>query len=482
MACAGALACGAVSASELYNSKLKDINRKFLAIETESGGVFEKCKAHGVPALTIRGISDRADRDKSTLEADSIGAYRTIAARNAATFLRLQIQNKKFVANLLQLRGQAQDRARRSVVSQIPLSPLNALLDLVSQEIDARLGEISSELRLRAPGYRLPVPRVQRVFDVEVLAPVNDRGPEEISKIIEIERTLAIGIPKSYPDPSLPWVIARDLLSVKIGNAQLVPFVIDFGSIRPPRGDFRSGSSGQLVDVCKRTLGAKPVFIIDSVHLGSPTRRNHLAKLVREEFEAKFILIFRNEVRALRESEFIAEVGASVYRLREVPFSEIALFLQVNFGMTDTQADAIALKLKNTFVQFQLDAHPAYFAGISKEILWKILEANRRTELIGLAVSGFLSFVVADDQSDVSLSCSTRERFLRLLASEINVHKRSFDQMSLTAFVKEFAERHDFSLDVRQFINGFVDNGILSEFDDKIGFSLRFVEQLLISE
>jgi nucleoside phosphorylase len=63
----GYLVCGAVSKSKIYNSKLRTLERSLLAIETESGGVFAQAKAHGVPALAIRGISDFADKDKKNL-------------------------------------------------------------------------------------------------------------------------------------------------------------------------------------------------------------------------------------------------------------------------------------------------------------------------------------------------------------------------------------------------------------------------------
>src|SRR6516162_9431910 len=64
----GTIACGSVSKSDIYNQKLRALDRKVLAIETESGGVFEAAAAAGVPGLTIRGISDYADERKSELE------------------------------------------------------------------------------------------------------------------------------------------------------------------------------------------------------------------------------------------------------------------------------------------------------------------------------------------------------------------------------------------------------------------------------
>ena len=63
----GNIACGSVSKSEIYSSNLKQIDRKILAVETESGGVFHACQGHATPAIAIRGICDYADKNKSKL-------------------------------------------------------------------------------------------------------------------------------------------------------------------------------------------------------------------------------------------------------------------------------------------------------------------------------------------------------------------------------------------------------------------------------
>jgi nucleoside phosphorylase len=56
----GLIACGAVSGSTDYNKSVRKLDRKILAIETESGGLFSVAKRLNIPALTIRGISDYA--------------------------------------------------------------------------------------------------------------------------------------------------------------------------------------------------------------------------------------------------------------------------------------------------------------------------------------------------------------------------------------------------------------------------------------
>jgi nucleoside phosphorylase len=61
----GTIACGNVSASPDYNEAVRATDRKVLAIETESGGLFFAARQHNVPAFTVRGISDYAGIDKN---------------------------------------------------------------------------------------------------------------------------------------------------------------------------------------------------------------------------------------------------------------------------------------------------------------------------------------------------------------------------------------------------------------------------------
>ena len=87
----GPVACGPVSASKAFNDKLKSLHRKVIAIETESGGIFSKVSARGIPAIAIRGISDFADDQKAELEKRSKGGARKLAMLNAVSLLQAQL-------------------------------------------------------------------------------------------------------------------------------------------------------------------------------------------------------------------------------------------------------------------------------------------------------------------------------------------------------------------------------------------------------
>jgi nucleoside phosphorylase len=86
----GPIACGPpVAASESFKHWVKSRNRKYLSLDTESSGVLTA--ASFVPGstaiLSIRGISDAGDEQKSRLEAVSKDAIRGLAMRNATRLL-----------------------------------------------------------------------------------------------------------------------------------------------------------------------------------------------------------------------------------------------------------------------------------------------------------------------------------------------------------------------------------------------------------
>jgi hypothetical protein len=110
-----------------------------------------------------------------------------------------------------------------------------------------------------------------------------------------------------------------------------------------------------------------------------------------------------------------------------------------------------------------------------------LLQANRRAELIQLAVDGFLTFVVAGDLADVTLSRTTRSRFLRKLVVALKVEKRPLDQEHLISFTRSFSSQYDFDIYPIQFIHSFIDKGVLYFEGETIRFSLPFIESYLLA-
>jgi nucleoside phosphorylase len=478
----GTIVCGAVSRSESYNDKLRAIDRKLLAIETESGGIFERAHMLGLPALTIRGISDYADRGKGALEDETAGNVRRVAALNAASFLRLQMNNSRFVGALRRRREAVEDsKSTQITVASTAGGDLLTLIQEVGQQIDEKLRELSPEFRLQPKGYCLPVPRVREITFPGGIDQPAEAEPADVRDVLQRRRGLLVTMPRNYPDQSLAWVLGEDLLTVEIAGKQVVPIVVDGRTLSPPRSGLANALRQFTANWIGDLSGTQIVFIIENIPLSSKTRLNFLIEETKLFPEAKFIFLTRNDLNISTEYEFSAEASAGLFRLSDISFLEIAHFIQKNFSMTGSESEVIALRLRDTFNQFNLSAHPTYFAGIPREILSALLQANRRAELIQLAVDGFLTFVVADDLADVTLSRTTRSRFLRKLAVVLKVDKVTLDQKGLVGFTQIFSSKYDFDINPIQFIHSFIDKGVLYFEGDSIRFSLPFIESYLLA-
>ncbi|MHA6684851.1 phosphorylase family protein [Mesorhizobium sp. A556] len=196
------VACAAVSKSEKYNNKIRDTDRKLLAIETEIGGVLAAVSRRKVHALTIRGISDYADHAKDQLEGTTGGRIRSLAAGNAATFLRLQFRNPKFVSAITKLRS----LDASEVQTELPVLPrqrdVTTLIAECAQKIDEKLRELAPEFKLLEKGYCLPVPRMRNVQYVSGMGTKYTSDPEEVRDALERHNGILLGLAKNYPDAS----------------------------------------------------------------------------------------------------------------------------------------------------------------------------------------------------------------------------------------------------------------------------------------
>ena len=87
----GPMASGdVVAASSAFLDEIRRINRKFLAIDMEAAGVTYAAteRIHPVYWLVVRGISDRGDEQKKSLEHSSRGIWRRYCTRNAIGVLQ----------------------------------------------------------------------------------------------------------------------------------------------------------------------------------------------------------------------------------------------------------------------------------------------------------------------------------------------------------------------------------------------------------
>ena len=477
----GALICGPVVASLNYREVLKGLDRKVLAVETESGGLFQAAQDAGISALVVRGISDPADPNKNDLEEETEGVARQIASRNAATYFREQLKNPEF---LTYLRSESDRRAAGSksvLAASAERSPVIRVLDAISDEIELKLKELCPEFPLTRKGYRLPSPRVKAIRLEDDPRSAQDNDLINMADAIASSQVTFVDIPRNYPDLALPWVWADVLSVVTIGNNQILPMVIDGNNLRPPLSTIERAMPAAATQILAME-GIEPVFIINNVNTSSRSRVNHLATEVKKYPKARFVLITKGEGALLLQREILRKIGGRPYGLGDISFLAISEFIQAAFEVAPSEAEVIALKIKETFSKFKLSAHPTYFAGIPQPMISGLLQANRRAELIQVAVDGYLTIIAAQDQEATHLNRSTRARYLARLAVGLDVEKLTYSEAELIEFTKQFAGEYDFDdLDPLPFINSFVQKGILRFKDDRVEFTLPFVRSYLLA-
>ena len=472
----GAIACGLVTNSEGYNTALRSIHRNMLAVETESGAVFRFCNRHNLKALAIRGVSDYANRSKGELEAKSRGAVRAVAAGNACSFLRLQFDNPYFVKAVAELRTPSEDSAE-VLEATLPPNPLPALLESLSTDIDEKLRELSPEYRSKPLGYRVPTPRVRQPNHAS--AQFELPNETEIWEALGSSRSLLIRVPRNFPDRSLAWVIANDLLSREVDGLRLLPLTIAGNSLSPPKSGISKASGVRLKDGAPP--GSRYVVIIDNLPVMAASRLKFISDEIIKHPDVWFVVLADEERNPITYAEFATLSQSTKLEISEISFSEITNFLQRHYDMPGTTAEVVAFRLQSVFSDYNMQAHPTFFAGIPAEALVTILDTNARSELIQLAVLGYLSLVVAADIDKVRVNRTTRLAFLRKLVRELNVEKRVFTQSDLVRFADAFSKQFALGFQPIQFVSGFFLGGVLRMEGDYVQFSLPFFEAYVLA-
>jgi nucleoside phosphorylase len=465
--------------SEAYKKRLSEVQRKILAIEMEAAGVFEAAKEvdSNIECIVIRGISDNSDKNKASLEDSTNGAFRKIAARNAATFLKLQLSNPHFVDFVKQKRSPKRVAVE---VDQSAAEPVH-LAKKLAEQISTKLGELSPEYKLVPKGYRLPLPRLQK--PLEVSDPDSEADTEQPFAIdlVRQQSDFLFVLPRTYPDSCLGHVLADSLVTCEFDGKQVLPFVIDGSQIRPPRHGFQSQHPDFDFEKLCSSQEVRLIFIVENPGLQSKSKSKFLLAEIAKFPGAQFIYLTREGSSSFDVNSFATEKNLQTFNVGEISFTEIAHFVQKNFEIAGKEADVIALRIRDTLRRFRLAVHPTYFAGVAKELLNALLVANRRSELVQLAVDGYLTFLVADDPSEIRLSRSTRKRFLQKLAIEIHLNKKTFKESDVVMLAEEFAKEFDFPIKPIVFVADFFDKAILGYQDSRVVFLLPFIEHYLIA-
>lgn len=469
------IACGPVSADKRFNEKLRGIHRKVSAIETESGGVFSEL-GRKVPAIAIRGISDLADDKKASLEATTSGSARRVAMHNACELLELQLRHARFLDVARRARAQKTEQQGEFFGPGVPARSIVATLDAL---ICQRLRELSVDFKNRPEGFYLPLPRLRKVLYPDDIGGRELDDPQNLIDILKSQDRIFLHLPRTFPTQSLGWALAYSLIRQQLPDPILLPIHVEGSAVRPPKAGLAHAVPG---DIRGEAFGPEytQVFVIEGVDFSSKTRIAFLTEEI-QKCGGKVLVISRDEESVAKVDAFIGENSFEEFVVSTISFSETEFFLEKTFEMPSHEAEIVAMRLDDTFRRFRLDAHPTYFAGLSEDTLAALINANKRAELIQLAVDGLLSLIVAADRANINLSRTTRERFLKTLVVE-QVKKGFIEEPELYQIAHKFLAEYKFNVTAMEFIGPLLTGGIIHFVGGHMRFSHPYLESYLLAQ
>ncbi len=466
----GSIVSGPVGQSKRLKTSIRNIKRKMLALETESGGVYRVGKRRSVGCLTIRGISDYSDGEKKQHENQYNGVFRKLAIKNAASFLMLNLTHNNFFRDaIVAINNGGRDE-------DIEQDRLNQLVEKMTVEIHEALGRYSSEFRAKPKGYVIPVPRVR--VEQNQLAKKSVLEPDEI---ISSGRSVTfIEIPANYPEKSLPWIFADYYIRGLAGGKIVLPLVMNFESIIPPGRGFSTELDSTVGNV-KNHIDC--VFIVHNV---SETTKNRMEFFISqiESLKNAHLIVIGTSADVAQLMAATKWYSSFVYtRLIEISFLSITRFLASNFGMPSAEAETIAYKLRSVFKKYEISTHPSYFASLSLDAISSLIAAHRRSELINIGVQSYLAVSHVVDKGDKKLSITTRRAFLKNIAHRIEVAKQRVKVEDAIKYAKELSDEMDFDVNADYFFESLVNSGILEvNSHGFISFTLPFIRSYLVAE
>ena len=467
-----------VTASETFKERIQQIDRKVIAIDTESSGVYEVSdRTSNTLSFSLRGISDLADSKKTELEERTNNSIRCLAVENAATYLYHQLLNEHFADYLLSRQSTtAQNTSPNNSAKQ---STIGGLLSTAESHIEHNLRESCPAYRTKSKGYVLPPPRISPPNSNEVVNGDRNAQIQEIGIAIEHFDRILISLEFTYPDNALCWVIADHLFRTN-GERVFLPTVIQGAEIRVGRFDLRN-QERIIAD------GVTPVIIVDNPDVRSKRHMDFLVEQANKYPDIKFIILSKDNKFTIDAGDFLSLFDCRLFHSTSVSLLSLSHFISSNFDMVPQQADYAAIRLWEVFEKFNMHAHPSYFAGISQDVLYALITANRRGELIQLAVEGALMLMVASDKgdsksTDVAVSRTFRKRFLTELIVCQEILKEPVSEERAVTVARELAEQYDLDISPARFVGAFIDVGLINFEGGRVGFSASYVRDYLLAE
>jgi hypothetical protein len=393
---------------------------------------------------------------------------------NAVDFLKLQLQNPKFMA-VAKRHFDEREGSSLSLFPQIPAFDIVAETEnIIAEHLEG------CDLRGRPEGFQLPMPRVRAISYLEDLSGRELGLPLDLVEALRSAPRMLVRLPRSFPSQTIGWTLAHSLIRQQLDGKPIIPIVIAGDEIKRPKHNLESFVAFKNEGALNRDLFS-PVYIIEE----PPFENRARTKFLLEELSRtpdRVLLLTKTEDKVSSLDKVITGGKFEEFELAPISFSETAAYIERAFDMLPEEAESVAIKIDETFRKFRLDVHPTYFAGLQEDTIASIVNANRRAELIQLAVAGLLSLIVAADKGVPRLGRTTRERFLRRLAVFSNAEHESCSDKDLTDLAHEFLKENEFSISTAVFLAPFFDSGLIYKSGERIFFSHPYLESFLLSE
>tara|TARA_B100000953_G_scaffold288040_1_gene270777 strand:- start:1714 stop:2598 length:885 start_codon:yes stop_codon:yes gene_type:complete len=286
-----------------------------------------------------------ADESKGELEEESEGRARRLAMRNASELLKIQIENQRFLNVCLRHRMLRADSEEAQLFPQHKVGP-SAVAKL---EIGIRqtLSERSPEFKAKPDSFYLPIPRLRKVNLADPTLETEPSKPTDLIECLKQDKRILVRLQRTYPSAALGWSLAYSIIRQQLGGKTALPYVVSGDALNPPHSGFKQLLHPSF-EKCANSPEFARVIIIEEPLFHLKNRMRFLDEQLGD-LDAYVIVITKAEDAVTATDDLTKNNGFSSDNLAPVSLSETAYFLEKAFDMPAMEADAVAMRLDDTF-------------------------------------------------------------------------------------------------------------------------------------
>ncbi|MAW89878.1 MAG: hypothetical protein CL574_02085 [Altererythrobacter sp.] len=265
--------------------------------------------------------------------------------RNASELLKIQIENQRFLNVCLRHRMLRADSEEAQLFPQHKVGP-SAVAKL---EIGIRqtLSERSPEFKAKPDSFYLPIPRLRKVNLADPTLETEPSKPTDLIECLKQDKRILVRLQRTYPSAALGWSLAYSIIRQQLGGKTALPYVVSGDALNPPHSGFKQLLHPSF-EKCANSPEFARVIIIEEPLFHLKNRMRFLDEQLGD-LDAYVIVITKAEDAVTATDDLTKNNGFSSDNLAPVSLSETAYFLEKAFDMPAMEADAVAMRLDDTF-------------------------------------------------------------------------------------------------------------------------------------